>query len=54
MIALQGYEIGSAGLEPPAGARNGRKASLKIRRNPSPGILRLDPGKGFVIIEIVY
>ncbi len=36
MIAPQGYKIGPTGLdlEPPAGARNRRNASVKIRRNP--------------------
>ncbi len=30
MIAPQGYTIGPAGLEPPAGARNRRKATVII------------------------
>ena len=33
MIALQGYAIGPAGLEPPAGARNRRKATVKNTKN---------------------
>ncbi len=32
-----------AGLEPPSEARNRRKATLKIQRNTTPGIIRLDP-----------
>ena len=34
MIALQGYKIGPPGLEPPTGARNRRKATVIIWRNP--------------------
>ena len=34
MNAPQGKEIGPVGLEPPGGARNRRKATVKIRRNP--------------------
>ena len=40
MIAPHGQKISPAGLEPPAGAR---KATVKIRRNPSPWFIRLDP-----------
>ena len=42
MIAPQGETIGPAGLEPPAGARNRRKASVKKRRHPAPGFKALD------------
>ena len=35
--------FGPAGLEPPAGARNRRKASVNKRRNPAPGFNTLDP-----------
>ena len=34
MIAPLGEEIGPTGLEPPAVARNRRKATVNIRRNP--------------------
>ena len=34
MIVLQGQEIGTAGLEPPKGARRQRKVTVKKRRNP--------------------
>ena len=33
MIAPQGYAIGPAGLEPPAGARKRRKATVKNTKN---------------------
>ena len=32
-----------AELETPAGARNRRKATVKIRRNMALGVIRLDP-----------
>ena len=32
-----------AGLEPPAGASNRRKGTVKIRRKMSPKFIRLDP-----------
>ncbi len=32
-----------AGLEPPAGVRKNRKATVKKRRNPAPGFKALDP-----------
>ena len=38
-----GVNISSAGLEPPAGARNSRKATVKKRRNTAPGFIQLDP-----------
>ena len=34
MIALQGYTIGPEGLEPPAGAKNKRKATVIIWGKP--------------------
>ena len=43
IIAPQGYKVGSAGLEPPAGVRKRRKATLKKRRNTAPGFKALDP-----------
>ncbi len=43
MIAAQGYKVGPEGLEPPAGAKKRRKASLKKRRNTAPGFKELDP-----------
>ena len=43
MSAPQGQKIDPAELEPTAGARNWIKATMKIRRNLSPGFIRLDP-----------
>ena len=43
IIAPQGKKFGPTVLDPPAGARNRRKYNVKIRRNPSPEIIRLDP-----------
>ena len=43
MIAPQGKKVGPEGLEPPAGARKRRKATLKKQRNPAPGFNTLDP-----------
>ena len=34
VIAQQGKEIEPVGLDPPAGARNRRKATVKIGRKP--------------------
>ena len=36
MIAPQGKKVGLAGLEPPAGVRKRRKATVKKRRNTAP------------------
>ena len=41
MSAPQGWEIGTAWLEPPAAAINRRKASVKILRTPPLWILPL-------------
>ena len=41
MIALEGQKIDPAGLELPEEARNKRKATVKIRRNPPLPILPL-------------
>ena len=35
-------KVGPAGLEPPAGVRKRRKATVKNRRNPAPGFIGLD------------
>ena len=47
MIVPQVQKIGPEESEPtpppPAGARHMRKATVKIRRNPSPGFIGLDP-----------
>ena len=43
MIAPHGYKVGPAGLEPPAGVRKRRKATVKKRRNTAPGFKALDP-----------
>ena len=41
MSAPQGQKISPAGLEPPAGARNRRKPTMKMRRNRlHPNILK--------------
>ena len=39
----KGQKIGPVGLEPPVGARKGRKSSLTKRRNTAPGINTPDP-----------
>ena len=43
MIALQGYKIGPAELEPPAEVRKRRKDTAKKRRDEAPGFKALDP-----------
>ncbi len=40
-----------AGLEAPAGARNRKKATVKIRRNTASGFIRQDPIIVFTIKE---
>ena len=56
MIAPQDYAVGSAGLEPAAGARNRRKATVKIRRNAPLGALPRErdytPPKNVIILDI--
>ena len=41
-IRMIGY-FGPVGLEPPAGFRKRRKATVKKRRNTAPGFKALDP-----------
>ncbi len=44
MIAPKGQIVGPAGwLEPPAGVKKRRKATVKIRRNTAPWFKALDP-----------
>ena len=43
MIAPHGQKVGPTGLEPHAGNRKWRKASVKKRRNMAPGFNGLDP-----------
>ena len=44
MIAYAELESWPHMFRASAGARNRRKANVKIRRNQSPGVIRLDPG----------
>ncbi len=37
------FIIAPSGLEPPTGARNRSKATVKILRNMAPGFIRIDP-----------
>ena len=55
MIAPQDYAVGSAGLEPAVGARNRRKATVKIRRNVTLGALPRERDytqKNVIILDI--
>ena len=48
--------FGPTELQPPAGARNRRKATVKIRRNTATGFIRLDPNIaiGFYLVRHRY
>ncbi len=58
---MQGYRINLAGLEPLAGARDSRKATVKIRRNTDNVFIRLYPKflapiylKPLLLIEYIF
>ena len=50
IIAPQDKTVGPAKLMPPAGARNNRKATVKMRINTAPEFIRLDPNNFYLFM----